>query len=185
MGYRLVAALALACFLVAGALGWALADGHGRKEHHRERGREHGEELDDAVPAVTLQAYQDTCGACHFAFQPALLPAASWRAHLDGREDHFGNALDLDQSTLDELAAYLTANAADNAPGELASELRRGGGAAPLRVTELPEMRKEHHEIRSEVFARAAVGGRANCPACHPGAASGIYDDDSVRIPAP
>jgi diheme cytochrome c len=33
------------------------------------------------------------------------------------------------------------------------------------------------------VWARPAVKSPANCSACHPGADSGHYDDDTVTVP--
>ena len=31
------------------------------------------------VAPVQSAAYQEECGGCHFAYQPGLLPAASWQ----------------------------------------------------------------------------------------------------------
>lgn len=183
------AALLLLCTLTALAL---LADDGrddhergDRAEHHGEReDREHGQEVEDGVPAVDNSLYAETCGACHFAYQPALMPADSWRRLIAGSEDHFGVPLGLVAQDADELETYLVSAAAENAPGELARDIaRHTEGGDVLRVSEVPAIVSEHHDIPAAVFARESVGGRANCPACHVRAEQGDYDDDGVRIP--
>jgi hypothetical protein len=32
----------------------------------------------DYLKPVTNQTYEETCGDCHFGYQPELLPSASW-----------------------------------------------------------------------------------------------------------
>src|SRR5512146_1890763 len=39
----------------------------------------------------TNAAWQTECGACHTAFPPSLLDAATWRRVMDGLEPHFGS----------------------------------------------------------------------------------------------
>ena len=111
-------------------------DEHG--ESHDQRRSEHGgdrndtgrgEDFEDSVPAVDNPLYAETCGACHFAYQPALLPAASWRLLLSGVEDHFGLPLGLDSGVTAELEAYLTAESAEYAPGEIARKIPHGAGS--------------------------------------------------------
>ncbi len=166
---------AAAVVLVVGA---AAADGH-RQNRRREHGRKGSSE--HAVPAVDNPAYQEACGACHFPLQPALLPSRSWRLLMAETRDHFDQALDLEAAQMAEIEAYLTANAAEKTPGALAQEIMESlGSSTPLRVTDVPVIRDEHRRLDPTVFERSSVAGRADCPACHPGATAGIYDGAEI-----
>jgi len=182
---RSVIAFAAATAAVAWVFGTAVADGqHQQRRRHREREHQKGQS-ESAVPAVDNPTYQEACGACHFPLQPALLPSRSWQLLLAGSQDHFGQSIDLDAEKLAEVEAYLTDNAAERTPGELAREIVNSvGSSTPLRVTDVPAIRGEHRRLDDAVFQRASVAGRADCPACHPGATTGVYDDDSVTIPS-
>ncbi len=177
--------LVIAFAAVAWVVGAAIADDH-RHQQRRHREREHRtEQLEKAVPAVDNPTYSEVCGACHFPLQPALLPSRSWQLLLAGTQDHFGQLVDLEVAQLAEVEAYLTDNAAEHAPGELAQEIVNSlGSSTPLRVTDVPVIRSEHRRLDDAVFQRVSVAGRADCPACHPGATTGVYDDDSVTIPS-
>jgi hypothetical protein len=182
---RSVIAFAAAAAVVAWVVGTAVADGqHQQRRRHRER--EHRDEQPEkAVPAVDNPTYQEVCGACHFPLQPALLPSQSWQLLLAGTQDHFGQSFGLEAEQLAEVEAYLTDNAAERTPGELAQEIVNSvGSSTPLRVTDVPVIRGEHRRLDDVVFERASVAGRADCPACHPGATTGVYDDDNVTIPS-
>jgi hypothetical protein len=164
-------------------VGTAAADG---RKQNRHREREHRQEpSENAVPAVDNPTYQEACGACHFPLQPALLPSRSWGLLLAGTQDHFDLSLELEAEQLAEVESYLIANAAEHAPGELAKDIIDSvGSATPLRVTDVPMIRNEHRRLDPAVFQRPSVAGRADCRACHPGAAAGAYDDDDVTIPS-
>ena len=180
-GLVLAAVAALATWATA-----AVVADEQERHRHRDRHRDAGRDLfDAAVPAVEDPTYLETCGACHFPLQPALLPVRSWQRLLSGSQDHFGEPLDLEAGQLAALESYLTSHAAEHAPGELAREILASvGGSTPLRVTDVPAIRSEHRRIDPAVFGRSSVAGRANCPACHPGAQAGSYDDDGVRVPS-
>ena len=137
------------------------------------------------VAPVQSAPYQEECGGCHFAYQPGLLPAASWQRIMDSLEDHFGENAELDQETADQLRASLIANAADRVrTGRsvgIANSLR---GSAPLRITETTYFRRHHHEIPARaVKDNPEVGSFSRCDACHTDAAQGNYDEHGVRIP--
>ena len=53
----------------------------------------------------------------------------------------------------------------------------------PTRITEIPYIKKKHHDISSTTIKREAIGSLSNCTACHTRAEEGIYDDDYVVIP--
>ena len=186
--FRKAAIWGVSLVIMSGFLAAAInADDHGKR--HRRGERRHSENShhgDRNLTPIRNSAYVDRCGSCHFAYQPELLPAESWRKILDGTEDHFGETLDLDldPSERAEIAGYLASNAADMSPAKLPRKIMRSlNGATPLRITEIPCIRKEHHEVSSQVLKRRSVGSLSNCIACHRTADKGVYDDDDVFIP--
>lgn len=161
------------------------ADDDGQKHHRRER--RHTEDNHSGyrnLKPVSNSTYADQCGACHFAYQPELLPAASWKIILDGTDDHFGETVDLDEGARPEISGFLASNGADKSSAKLAGKIMNClGGSVPARITDIPYIRRKHHEIAPEVFQRKSVGSLSNCIACHRTAAKGEYDDDAVSIP--
>ncbi|HFD92006.1 MAG TPA: cytochrome C, partial [Gammaproteobacteria bacterium] len=132
--------------------------------------------------------YEENCGECHFAYQPGLLPARSWRALLAPKalEDHFGENAELDETDRRAILDFLVAHAADHASYKRSIKIRRSipQGETPLRITEVPYIRHKHREIpRRLIQDNERVGSLSNCDACHRQAAQAIYDDDTVRIP--
>ena len=190
--------LVLALLLMAGAavLGIILGAHHEEKdkEHHRslvragyenhdkKRDRKHHQ---PPAPATTgNESYKSNCGACHLAYPPELLPAASWDKILTRLGDHFGEALSLDDRTQQEIRKYLVGNAADRSGRKTAGKiLRHLGGSTPARVTEISYIQRKHREIGPQVFKRQSVGSFSNCLACHKGAEQGDFDDDRAAIP--
>lgn len=118
----------------------------------------------ERVPPVTHEPTRKECGECHMAFQPALLPAESWRKIMADLADHFGEDASLDATLAAEIEAYLVGNAG------------RGEGTK-LRITEQRWFRHEH-DFPDRVWQRPEVRSRANCEACHRDAARGSYEDD-------
>ena len=157
------------------------------KEKHRNRESRHNDNNhngDEYLKPVSNSTYADQCGTCHFAYQPELLPAESWRLILDGTEDHFGDTVDLDQDARREIERYLTSNAANTSSAELSRKIMRSlAGRIPLRITNIPYIRKEHHELPPQVIKQPSVGAWGNCIVCHRNAENGDYDDDRVSVP--
>lgn len=148
----------------------------GRKDskHHNER----------YLNPVDNRAYTEACGACHFPYQPALLPSGSWKKILAGVEDHFGEVLDIDPESKKVIAEYLEANAAEHSAAKRAVKIMRSlGSRTPLRITEIPYIQGKHHEVSPNVLKRKSIGSLSNCSACHTTAEKGIYEDDYVVIP--
>lgn len=129
-------------------------------------------------------AYAEECGACHDAFHPSLLPSASWAALLAALEDHFGEDASLDPALTEELAAWLTAHAAETWDTEAANRFRRLDPEQPLRITATPYWGAKHGQIPAGVFKRRPVGSRSHCSACHRDAAIGRFDDQAIAIPS-
>jgi cytochrome c553 len=156
-------------------------------KRHQQRERKDGESHysgEKKLKLVSNATYADQCGACHFTYQPELLPAASWKKILEGIEDHFGEAVTLDEGAKLEISHYLVSNAADESSAKLAGKIMRClQGLAPVRITDIPCIRKEHREINPQTVKRPSVGSLSNCVACHLTAANGVYDDDDVSIP--
>jgi len=78
----------------------------------------------------------------------------------------------------------LTQNTAENSTAEISIDIMNSlNGETPLRITDIPYIRKEHHELSSEVFKRKSIGSFSNCGACHQASEKDDYDDDYVKIP--
>lgn len=157
-------------------------DDNGRQGHHgRKRS---GQQGTHSLGPVDNQIYKDQCGACHFAYQPGLLPSGSWGKILDRLPEHFGESFEVEPGVKTTITRYLEGNAADRSRAKRAVKIAKGlHGQTPTRITEVPYIREKHHKISPEVLKRQSIRSLANCAACHREAAAGIYDDDTVLIP--
>jgi len=126
-------------------------------------------------PATPLPAYAQECGACHLAFSPGLLPAGSWQALMNGLARHFGGDASLDEPTARAISGWLNANAGT---GKRALER-----PPEDRITRSAWFTRKHREVANATWSRPAIRSRANCAACHGGAAQGDFDEHAVRIP--
>ncbi len=182
---------AISVLLTLGLILDAFADDDRYRKRHRYRGGSQKVEDDnddhdrsDYLKPVTNQAYKETCGECHFAYQPELLPSASWLKILNQFDDHFGEEIEIDPAAVKNISDYLKTNGAENSSAKPSKKIMRSlGNQAPVRITEIPYIRRKHHELDPAVFKRESVGSLANCKACHLTAEQGIYDDDDVKIP--
>jgi len=139
---------------------------------------------DSDFKPVTSLAYKTTCGGCHMAYLPELLPGPSWEKILNQAEDHFGEKITLDSKVREELLKYLRENAADRSSAQKTRKILGSlEGKTPLRITEVPAFRKKHRKISPEIFNRKTIGSLSNCTACHPKAEQGNFDEDDVVIP--
>jgi len=178
-------------FLTFSCIFEALSDDDHYKKRYRYRGGRqkvdddrNGHDNNDHLKPVTNQTYKDTCGQCHFAYQPELLPAASWLKILSQLNDHFGEKIETDPVTIKNISDYLTTNGAENSSAERSVKIMRClGNETPIRITDIPYIRKKHHELDPPIFKRKSIGSLSNCIACHTTAEKGIYDDDDVKIP--
>jgi cytochrome b len=133
-------------------------------------------------PLVVPTAFQQECGACHWAYHPSLLPRASWQGVMDGLDDHFGEDASLDETVRGDLTAFLTSNAAETWDTEAANRFRLVGRNEPGRITATPYWLQKHREIPEAVFHRAA-GGKGACNTCHRDADTGRFDDQMITLP--
>ena len=183
---KLVILLIALLLVINGFLSIAFADHNGHKEQrrHQNRHRNHGEHNGEQnLPIMNNPTYKEHCGACHFAYQPELLPYGSWDKILAGLQDHFEDEVDLTPESKKIIAAYLKANAADYSTGELSRKIMRClGNQTPLRITEIPYIQRKHHEISQDILKQESIS-LSNCSTCHTTAEKGVYDDDYVTIP--
>ena len=126
-------------------------------------------------PAVANAKWASECGACHVAFPPRLLPAASWRAVMSGLDNHFGDNASLDAKSAQEIGAFLERNAG--------SSRHASPGKPVLRITETRWFKREHDEVSARTWKNPKVKSAANCAACHTQAEKGNYSEHNIRIP--
>jgi hypothetical protein len=121
--------------------------------------------------APMLPAYPQECAACHIAYPPRLLPAASWQRLMRNLPQHFGSDASLDGPTVQQISVWLQANAGQG---------RRVAEPPPEdRITRGSWFQHKHDEVPPEVWKRPAVRSAA----CRGGAAQGDFYERRVRIP--
>ncbi len=164
---------------------WDDDDDDDHDDDHHEKGLDYSKHhRKHYLTPVSNQTYKEECGACHFAYQPELLPSGSWEKILAGVEDHFGEVVELDPDSKNIIGEYLKGNAAEHSSAKRAVKIMRSlGNRTPLRITEIPYIREKHHEVSPNVLKRESIGSLSNCSACHTTAEKGIYEDDYVVIP--
>ena len=135
------------------------------------------------APAAFDAAYASECSACHGAFNPSLLPAASWALLMQGLGDHFGEDASLDPATTARISTWLQAHAAGSADTLAAHRLSRVAPDHPTQITATRFWVRMHRRIPDSTFATPAVGARSNCAACHADAAAGLFRPGSISIP--
>lgn len=119
--------------------------------------------------------YQQECAACHLAYPPGMLPAASWQRLMTQLPQHFGSDASLDPATLKELSAWLGANA---------GSYKRVREEPPQdRITRSAWFVRKHDEVAAATWKLPAVKSAANCAACHTRADQGDFNERYVRIP--
>jgi hypothetical protein len=140
---------------------------------------------DRYLRSVSNPTYLTVCGACHFAYQPQLLPSGSWRKILAGLKNHFGEEITIGSDSKKEITSYLLSNAAETSSAKLAVKIMKDlGDQTPLRITDISIFRKKHHEVLPRILKQeVGLGSLSNCQACHKTAENGNYDDDAVVIP--
>lgn len=130
-----------------------------------------------AAGVPLLPKYQQECAACHIAYPPGLLPAASWQRLTLGLSKHYGVDASLDAPSLREISDWLRTHA---------GTYRRVTEEPPQdRITKSAWFVRKHngHEVQPAIWKRASVGSPANCAACHGDAARGNFSERDIRIP--
>jgi len=126
-----------------------------------------------AAQAVRLPAsapagiYERECGACHLAYPPELLPAASWRRLVDSLDRHFGTDASLDEPSRAAISAWLQKHASSDAKA----------AKPPERITLAGWFMREHAQVVLPASPAGGRGSMSDCAACHPAAAQGRFED--------
>ncbi len=128
------------------------------------------------VPA----GYARTCGECHMAYPPVLLPAKSWETLMAGLEYHFDDNAELLPDEHAKVLKYLISHAGFEGQGLLQKMQTK----APLRITQLPEFRHEHDELSAAMTTgNPDVISMSNCDACNQDTALARFEEEMIDIP--
>jgi hypothetical protein len=120
-------------------------------------------------------AYRQECAACHIAYPPGALPAASWQHLLQNLSAHYGADASLDPQTVRQLSDWLGAHA---------GSWKRVAEPPPQdRITLSAWFQRKHHAIAAATWKLPAVRTPSNCTACHAQADQGDFNEHRVRIP--
>ena len=133
------------------------------------------EEGSPSTRVPLLPKYAQECAACHVAYPPGLMPAASWQRVMANLPRHHGTDASLDPATVGALAGWLTANAARDG--------RRSEAPPDDRITRSAWFVRKHREVAPATWQLPSVRSAANCAACHTQADQGDFDEHHVRIP--
>lgn len=135
---------------------------------------------------VNNALYKKECSACHMAYQPGLLPSASWKKIMGSLDKHFGDNAELDAKDAENILNYLTKNAADHSSYRRSKRLihYQRSSVFPTRITETRYIRSIHRELSTRmVTGNPKVKSLSQCNACHTRADTGSYSEREIRIP--
>ncbi|WP_201265641.1 diheme cytochrome c [Mariprofundus sp. EBB-1] len=142
------------------------------------------------VEPLVDKKYESSCGECHFAYQPGLLPSRSWAKMMrpEQLEDHFGENAELAEKERLYILKFLTENGADKTwhyKRSVKINQSIPENVTPLRITETPYIKKKHMEIpRRMIQDNKKVRGLSYCNKCHTEAVSkGQFSRTNVDIP--
>lgn len=138
------------------------------------------------VAPVANSLYAKECGSCHFAYQPGLLPARSWRRLMGNLAEHFGESAELAPEDTAAITEYLIANAADQSTYHRSRRIMRSLSVddVPTRITEVAYIVGHHDELPVRaVRDNPQVKSLSHCAACHTQADKGSYSEHEVAIP--
>ena len=127
------------------------------------------------MPAQVPTVYKHECSACHMAYPPGMLPAASWQRIMTGLDQHYGTDAALEPAQVNQIASWLQAQAG--------TYKRVKEEPVDDRITRSAWFVRKHREIEASVWKRASIKGSAQCAACHTQAEQGNFDEKGVRIP--
>ena len=136
------------------------------------------DDVGSATRVPLLPTYRQECAACHLAYPPGMLPAASWLRLMSNLPRHFGTDASLDTATANDIADWLRTHAASG------RRAQRDGAAPPVdRITRSAWFVREHRDVSATAWARPSVKSPSNCAACHTRADQGDFSEHQVRIP--
>lgn len=128
------------------------------------------------LPADAPPSFKTECGSCHLPFSPRLLTAPDWKRVMNSLERHYGDNATLDETTRRDIEAFLLRNGASRSQMAAASD--------PPRLTSSVWFRREHRQIREQVWRDPRVKTPANCAACHIRAEAGSFRESEIVLPS-
>ncbi|MBF0354229.1 MAG: cytochrome C [Alphaproteobacteria bacterium] len=118
------------------------------------------------------------CASCHLAFSAGWLTQESWKKVMGSLDNHFGDDARLPEERRAAVESVLLAGAGDAKTGRASPFLKSvKGDPAPIRLTETFGFQRKHGKIKLGAAAMARIKSLANCVACHPKAAEGVFED--------
>ncbi|WP_206732078.1 diheme cytochrome c [Halarcobacter ebronensis] len=138
------------------------------------------------VAPINNSLYINECAACHFAYQPGLLPSNSWKKLMSNLQNHFGTDATLADEDFIAISKYLEQNSAEKSYNykrsyKIANSMRDDGTI--IAISKTPYFVKEHRGIPKKFIEQEEVKGLFNCKACHTTAQKGIYSERDILIP--
>jgi hypothetical protein len=104
-----------------------------------------------------------------------MLPAPSWRRIMIGLDRHYGTDASLEPAQVQQVSAWLLANA---------GTYKRVREEPPEdRITRSAWFARKHREVYPAVWKRVSIKSAAQCNTCHTHAEQGNFDEHQVRIP--
>ena len=130
---------------------------------------------DGGARVPLLPKYQQECAACHVAYPPGMLPAASWQRLIGGLDKHYGTDASLDAASVLEIGGWLQTHA---------GTYKRVRDVPPQdRITESAWFVRKHREVDPLIWKHSAVKSPANCSACHTRADNGSFKEREITFP--
>lgn len=129
--------------------------------------------------------WQESCGECHLAYHPSLLPARSWQRIFEEQHDHFGEDLFLEPAMVAKLLEYAERNSAEQVQREVGWRTLHSlaANARPSRITDTPYWKATHRGIAAPTWDLSSVNGSFNCDACHRDARQGGFMNGAMALP--
>jgi hypothetical protein len=189
-GKHVFGSLLVVVALLLGGVIFSVADDYvERKEHGGKDGGKHqnkeGHGSSHGKQLIANTSYEKSCGGCHWAYAPVLLPSKSWENIMATLNDHFGNEVIISAQQKSDVSSFLFSNSSENTSAKIGRKITQSlGGVAPARVVEVPYIQKKHRKIDRAIFSRKSIKSLSNCIACHPSASDARFDDDDVKIPS-
>ena len=132
-------------------------------------------QADNPQRVTPLPKYQQECVACHVAYPPGMLPAASWKRIMGSLDKHFGTDASLDEASVREISGWLQTHA---------GTYKRVSEEPPQdRITRSQWFVRKHREVDPQIWKQAAVKSAANCAACHTAADKGSFRESEIQFP--
>lgn len=126
------------------------------------------------TPPITDPVVLKECSACHLAFPPQLLPAASWEKMMGNLANHFGEDATVSKAAQQQILDYHVQNSGDVTNIREGRRTIEGLPAGSMRFTQSPRFISKHNNLD---FVKRKAKSKLDCMACHAGADKGNFDD--------